>query len=79
MTFKEIFIKTMQDILEKDRTHCEKIFELWCARNPGANINKEYSDSQATELMTSFKKEGSGILAWLVREGLLKEWAQSLQ
>ena len=78
MTFKAIFIKTIQDILQKDRAHCEKIYDLWCAKHPKANINKEYSDKEAAALMAGFKNEASGILAWLIREGLLKEWVESL-
>ena len=67
MTYAEIFIQTISEVLGKSKQEITKLLSTIRKAHPGGKWDKIIPDKDAEKLLTELRAEAPGILRWLVQ------------
>ncbi|WP_157469983.1 hypothetical protein [Desulfobulbus elongatus] len=67
MTRAEIFIQTISEVSGKPKAEVAELLSHFRKSHPGGTWDDIVPDHEAQKLITDFRKEAPGILAWLAR------------
>lgn len=67
MKKSEIFIQTLAEVSGRPKNELEDMLAAIRRANPGGGWDQEVPESEAKKLLASFRKEATGIIAWLVQ------------
>lgn len=72
MTYGDIMAQILSEVTDKPKDQVDDLLEEFKKRFPVQyNLDEEVPPEKAEQLLDSLRKEKSGILAWLVRGGML--------
>jgi hypothetical protein len=71
MTYKKIFVQILSEVSGKSKKELNDTISSFHKFKPNNNLDKELSYEESQKLLNQLRKEGPGILAWLV-EGAVK-------
>lgn len=70
--YRDVLIQTLHEITGKPIKDISAVFDIFEETAPPLHsLSKELSDDEADKLLSGFRKESSGILAWCVRSGMM--------
>lgn len=72
MTYGDVMSQILSEVTGQSKEQIQYLLDIIATQFPGKHkLDEELPDKKAEQLLNDLRKEGSGILAWLVRCGML--------
>ena len=76
MTNREIFVQILHEVTNQPKSEIGDLVEQCKKLFGAANWETELTENEAQELLSKLRSEKAGILAWLVKGGLMANQGQ---